>query len=124
MESLSETELRELAWDIHAGKVFTNRHIRPGDESLAGNIFMILLFMERKDLLALKDDFGMVFEYYDKALPRAINGYPMFLSCRFLNRQDTVKVLSFVDEIVQIKKGFESGEPRVDDTTEGPENQS
>jgi hypothetical protein len=32
---------------------------------------------------------GMVYEYFDKAGPRAINGYPMFMSCAFLNQKDT-----------------------------------
>jgi hypothetical protein len=33
-------------------------------------------------------DVGIVYEYYDKAGPRGINGYPMFTSCRILHRED------------------------------------
>jgi len=33
-------------------------------------------------------DLGVVYEHYDKAGPRGINGYPMFTSLRMLHRED------------------------------------
>lgn len=33
-------------------------------------------------------DLGVVWEYYDKAGPRGINGYPCFFSCHLMHRED------------------------------------
>lgn len=115
MELKTEAELKKLAWDIHAGKVFTNRHIREGDERLFPNIFMVTLFLDEKQKEDLADA-GLFYEYYDQAGPRAINGYPMFMSLRSLCKEDTEKLFDYIEEIKKLKEGFESGKPRMDNT--------
>lgn len=42
-------------------------------------------------------DFGTIVGYMSDAGPRAINGYPMFLACRFLRRDEWVKVYEAVN---------------------------
>jgi hypothetical protein len=42
---------------------------------------------------------GMIMEYYDQAGPLCINGYPMFLSCRLVNKKDAKKIWSMVEKL-------------------------
>lgn len=48
---------------------------------------------------------GLIYEYYDKAMPRGINGYPIFMSFNLLSKGDTVKMFNFFDDYSEhIKK--------------------
>lgn len=48
---------------------------------------------------------GLIYEYYDKAMPRGINGYPTFMSFNLLSKGDTVKMFNFFDDYSEhIKK--------------------
>ena len=35
-----------------------------------------------------KSQLGLIWEYFDQSLPRSINGYPIFMSCRVMSRDD------------------------------------
>lgn len=35
-----------------------------------------------------KQQLGLIWEYWDKSLPRSINGYPIFMSCRVMHIDD------------------------------------
>lgn len=41
---------------------------------------------------------GVVWEHYDKAMPRSVNGYPMFLSCHLMNMDDWERCLKVIRE--------------------------
>jgi hypothetical protein len=53
---------------------------------------------------------GMVYEYYvdeygrDNCMPRGINGFPMFSSCRMLNLEDTEKLREFYEKYSKIRE--------------------
>lgn len=84
-------ELKQLAVDLRAGRVWTSAH----DKATGGRLssFMVLLFMDgeqRKEFL--ESDVGLIYEYLDKAGPRAVNGCPQFFSCLMLNRADTERL--------------------------------
>ena len=49
-------------------------------------------------------DLGTVYEYYDKALPRAVNGYPIFPSLRILHREDWELVRGAVNREIERRK--------------------
>lgn len=104
---MNNSELKKLAWDIHAGKIFTDRHIRKDDYRLVASIFMPTIFMSEKQRNEVINS-GMIYEYYDKAGPRSINGYPCFMSLRILNKDDTKKIIEYVKEIETIKRNFDS----------------
>jgi hypothetical protein len=106
IKAKKEKDLRDLAEDIYKGSVFTNRHI--GEMEMLTTIFMPLGFMKKKDLSNLKGA-GMIFEYLEKALPRSINGYPMFMSFNCLNRKDTVKVWNYYKEIKEVLNKLKEG---------------
>lgn len=94
-------ELNKLAKDIATNLVFTSNHIR--DNHLTGSIFMPLILgaMSNFSEEGIKS-VGMVYEYFDKAGPRAINGYPMFMSCAFLNQKDTEYVWEKYNKIKSV----------------------
>lgn len=100
----SQDELKQLAWDIYGGAVFTDRHLgRPEDITM---VFMVLGMMERKQLLQLqrKDRPGMFYEYLSAAGPRSINGMPMFFSVQLLHPEDTKIVWEIYRELESAEK--------------------
>ena len=46
----------------------------------------------------LAKNLGIVWEWYDKSLPRGINGMPMFMSCRLMNKEDWERVKTAIDK--------------------------
>ena len=77
----SEQELKKLAKEVYENKIFlanTEEHMR-----LSFGIILALLEKDKipKDVVAF-------YEYYTEALPRGINGLPMFMSCGFLIKDE------------------------------------
>jgi len=111
----TDDELRQLAVDIVSGLVFTSAHIREEDlNNLLGMVFMPILFMDehsRKELVA--NEIHTIYEYYSEAGPRAINGKPIFMSCRMLNRTDSQKVWSMMKRFEKKTTDFLDGESKV-----------
>lgn len=101
----TDDEIATLAADIYKGVIFTSRHLPSGSNMIA-HVFMPLLFMEGEQLERLKiEDPGLIYEYWDKAESRSINGYPIFMSLQYLSRADTVKVF---ERFERIKAAVES----------------
>jgi hypothetical protein len=95
----TDEQLKQLAKDIHTGLVFTNNHIPPEDTMMLGAVFMPLVMMndeQQKDFTDKQP--GMVYEYLDKAGPRSMNGYPMFMSLQFITVEEYEKVRAFYEE--------------------------
>lgn len=92
--------LRKLAKDIATNLVFVNQMIRSNDQSLMGVIFMPLALgaLSKYNQPSL-NNIGMVYEYFSKAGPRSVNGYPIFTSFLLLNKQDADIVIGRVQEI-------------------------
>ena len=91
-------ELKQIAMDLYQGKIFTDRHLSKSEDAFL--VFTVLSlggFSEFSD--EDLEDIGLMFEYLDKAGPRSINGYPMFLSLRLLNQHDTKIVFDFYKKI-------------------------
>ena len=100
----TDEELKQLANDIFHGVVFTSNHVPPGEEIMLGSIFMPLMLMTeegQKDFLEKKP--FMVYEYMDQAGPRSVNGYPMFMSLKFLIEDEYKKVVEYYKELEQAK---------------------
>lgn len=98
----NEKNLKQLAIDIQAGRVFTSQHIpearRGTDISL---VFMPLAFMKKKDIEKLQEqEVEVVYEYLEKNTSKmAINGMPMFGSCGFLTKQEWKTVVEYIAKI-------------------------
>jgi len=96
--SRPESELKQIAIDLQVGHIFSDRHMNEYDRKNLGMVFMVILFMDPKDFY-IPTSIGLVYEYMSKAMPRGVNGMPMFTSCHFLNVEDTNYVFAKAKEI-------------------------
>jgi len=69
-----------------------------------------MYFMEKEDLLDIAKHSAMLYEYMDKAGPRAINGYPCFFSMRILWKENWEDLCNLIDKCEASKDAFISGE--------------
>ena len=100
---MDEKNLRELAMDICDGKVFHDRMIDPNRfQQDVGMVFMPLALGGMEGLKGI----GLMYEYYDKAGPRSVNGMPCFFSCRILHRDCLLDLGKYMDEIEYFKSKF------------------
>lgn len=83
----TEEEIKTLALDFHAGKVYTDRHL--SDPNAVMQVFMPIVMGGLKDVS--EDDMmqiGLIYEYLEKADPRSVNGMPTFRSFQYLHKDD------------------------------------
>lgn len=99
-----QQELKQLALDTADGKVFTDRHLSKNQYDLLPNIFMPLLFLNEELKAKLEKECVLVYEYLEKAGPRSINGYPMFMSFRYLTQEELELFANYYDKAVELKK--------------------
>lgn len=105
MATRSEEEIRKIAVDIHEGKVFGS-WMMPADED-PSLVFIVLLFLDDKKVKEMEEQETVhCFEYYDKAMPRSINGMPQFMSCFMLNKQETEVLQTLLNELKAQKDRF------------------
>jgi len=101
--SKSDKELKQIALDLHSNKIFCDRHLKQitkHDPHFIKMVFMPLVFMDGKELEKLrKRRVDFIYEYYDKAAPRNINGYPCFFSMRCLTENETERMFGFYNKI-------------------------
>jgi hypothetical protein len=102
MPTPPKLNLRALALDIVEGKVFGSWAVRNPNTDLT-LVFMVLLFCKKEDF---PEDIGAIYEYMNLAGPRAINGMPMFTSCRFLTQAEYKEVCEYIQEIKKIRQSF------------------
>jgi hypothetical protein len=97
----SHEDLKQLAKDVATGKVFMDRFFREGEIEMLGHVvFMPMAFMDWSDWTDEdKAQFGGIYEYFDKAGPRSINGYPCFFSCSILHIDDLRSVFRMARKI-------------------------
>ena len=99
-------KLRALALDIVEGKVFGSWQIDTKD---LHHHFMCLLFLKKEDT---PKDIGAIYEYFDDRVSSiAINGKPVFASCRFLTQEEFRQVIAFVEEARAHRNKFLNNEP-------------
>ncbi len=101
-------ELKKIAMDLVDGKIFTDRHFRQGEaERMAQLVFMPLALMDEQQVpLFMAEQPHLIYEYYDKAGPRAVNGYPIFFSMQWLRKDETFIMFKHYDKLAEIKKAF------------------
>lgn len=105
-ETYTNEELTELARQLYRGEIFTSTQVRKEDLSSISMIFLPLAFAAdvlRETIANQKPE--VVYAKMNDALPRGINGYPMFTSCAFFNKAEWDFVY---DKFLAIKKAMES----------------
>jgi len=87
---LDDTGLRKFVVEYLRGEIFTSVNIRPHDRlAMTQMIFLPLVFggLELITPTGLHK-IGVIYAYMKDALPRSINGYPIFGTCGFLHTDD------------------------------------
>lgn len=102
---LPDAELRQLAHDIEAGLVFTDRHVL-NDRDLR-IVFMPLMMLDEAAHARL-DTAGGIYEYLNVAGPRSANGFPMFMSFRVYSAADAEKLWPLVTALRKQRETFRS----------------
>lgn len=89
LPKLTDDKLREFVDDFVSNRIFTTAHLRDHEAQMIPMIFMPLGFgcfsKVQPDSLKI---IGVIYESYDKAGPRSINGFPMFFSFSMLHIDD------------------------------------
>jgi len=96
----TDEELKEIAMGINSGTIFTDRHIPENQKNMLPMVFMVISLMDekaRKKWIASEP--GMIYEYLSAASPRGVNGLPSFFSMRILTKDETQKVIDYMDKI-------------------------
>lgn len=92
--------IKQLALDAFKQNVFFSTMILEHDLHLTSSIFMTLLFLDEHQIKAFeKNNIAAVYEYYDKSLPRSINGYPIFMSMNSITKNDLDEVKRIVEQL-------------------------
>jgi hypothetical protein len=93
-----ESELKQIALDLHKGLIFSDRHLGP-DGDLA-SAFMALRFLDKQQLDELKaSNPGLIFEYLEKQGTFSCNGVPSFFSHQYLSQEDSAYVFKVIKQL-------------------------
>lgn len=92
---LTDEQVVEVAQGLIANKYFLSTQIPEFQQrQLMHMVFFPLSFMKKKDLNDMvTNDVVCLFEETKLAMPRSINGLPMFPSCRQMTREDYNRVM-------------------------------
>jgi hypothetical protein len=101
---MEEKEIRRLAIDIFKEKVFTSDMFNSQEECerMLPSVFMPFIFINKDDEFFTKIKEAkdvIVYEYYDKAAPRSVNGLPIFSSFCILLNEECELLRKFVADI-------------------------
>lgn len=94
----TDEEIKQLALDCISDKIFTSQMCRSEED--IPMVFMVLTFTSKEminQMIELK--LSLIYEYYSEAGPRSVNGYPCFLSMKWLNVDDNNRFINKVKEI-------------------------
>lgn len=87
---MEDDELRKFVLGWCDGKLFSTAHeqLRRQPHHIP-SVFMVAAFGGFADCSkTYLDEIGIIWEWIDEALPRAINGMPMFMSCKVMHKED------------------------------------
>ena len=80
---MTDDELADVVRAVVSGAIFTSAQCPP---DMIGSVFIVLGLGGFGSIDP--ESVGLVYEYMDKAGERGINGLPMFMSCKFIHKDD------------------------------------
>ena len=115
----TDAELRRMAVLVEGGSIFTDQHIPPEiRQRQLGSTFLAWTLMEpeqQDDLI--EAGLGLLYENMDAAGQMSSNGFPVFLSFKWLTRDDADRLFGFVREL----RKFQAGEAEIETTDNSKE---
>ena len=103
----TDEELKQIAKDLYAGQIFTDRHVSNPD--LLSSVFMVLAFMQSETKVGktfYDNPPALIYEYMDKAGPMGINGMPMFTSFCQLDKEECDKMFAYYEKVKEAMDGI------------------
>ena len=99
---MTDDQLREFVLGVVDGRIFTDRQAR-NDPFM---VFFPLIWgpFEAYNQESVKNRLGCIYEYVDKALPRAVNGQPCFMSMRIMHIDDWNRASAAITAEVERRK--------------------
>jgi hypothetical protein len=98
--SKTDDEIKELAKALYRGEIFTSLQVPEHSMHLLTSIFMPLAFLDVAQRRQLIENGAYCFyANMSDAGPRAINGFPIFFSLKYLNKEDSLRLLNKYDAI-------------------------
>ena len=90
----TDEEIKTLADDLIAGRIFTDRHIPESEMPQGlGMVFLTVALAGKETIEAwMKAKVTLFYEYLNQAGPRSVNGMPIFMSHRVLNVDDAARL--------------------------------
>ena len=102
---MEKEQLQEFVQDFVDGQIFTSAHIdfSQGDKRWAdtvSKVFLpVLLGCLEDSSVEEMADLGVIWAYEREALRRGINGYPCFMKCRLMHKDDWEQAMAWLDKI-------------------------
>lgn len=101
---MTNEELKNLALDISEGKVFGSWMIPEEQQERLFPVIFMPLALGAGD--KLPDDVWALYEYHDKSGKTSHNGYPNFMSFKFLTKEDVEKLQPMLTQLQEMKRTF------------------
>lgn len=99
----TDAELKQIAMDFYEKKIFSDRHVENAHDLQMIFMPIILGAFKTKEEV---NEIGMIYEYFDKAGPRSINGYPIFMSMCVLNKSEVEQMIIHFEAYKKLKEDF------------------
>ena len=109
ISSMSKNFLRKFVRSYCDGQIFTSAD-EPGRtvEKWASNVRMSFLPAAMGALEGVElSDLGVLWEYHKESLPRGINGMPMFMSVKMMNKADWETVKGAIEKELKRREEVE-----------------
>jgi len=108
LPKLSDDDLRKFVDDFLSDRIYTSVHLRGNQRDLLSMVFMPIAFgyFNRYQPESLKQ-VGVIYENKSAALPRSINGQPMFTSMRVLHVDDWQRAWAAILKEEERRKNIE-----------------
>lgn len=106
---LTKDQVNDIAVGIANNEIFTDLHIDPDDGDNIRKIGMIWMpiglgCLEGRDLSNL----GMIYSWVKDAGSRSVNGYPVFMSANFINKEQALVIHGKARELILAREKAEA----------------
>ena len=96
----TDTEIKHIAKELWAGQIFCDRQCRTPQDVMS--VFMVLALSGPEIIENMKNnEIDFIYEFMSAAGPRSVNGYPIFMSCRYLDKEDVQRMFKEHERICE-----------------------
>jgi hypothetical protein len=97
-EPRSDAEIKQIAIEIEAGKIWTSEHC-PNLDAVRASFLTIGFCTPELANWMQQNKIAVIYEYVDRAGPLSVNGMPSFFGAKMISEDDWKRVLEKVTAI-------------------------